>query len=58
MTNLEKIRAMSADELVEFLMCLYDACSYCPARRECRKFGRKHSCNYTIKYWLESEVKE
>lgn len=59
MTNIEKIRAMSVEELTDFLLDLYDTCSYCPARIVCRKIKKKgHCCDYVIKYWLESEVEE
>lgn len=60
MTNLEKIRAMTAEELAEFLDrvtiicsdCSDGRCRNCPlnASFECSKEG--------ISKWLESEVSE
>ena len=56
MTNLEKIRAMPAEELAEMLSviirCERINCNVCPLRRaqRCRKLS--------IKNWLESEVEE
>lgn len=50
MTNYEKIKEMSIDELAEYIESI-TTCSYCPIE-EC-------ACNYcygSIKEWLENEV--
>lgn len=56
MTNLEKIRSMSAEELAGWLEHITDCCSSnglcleCPFAFICNKEG--------LKNWLESEVEE
>lgn len=50
MTNYEKIKAMSIDEMAEFLDI--PACHYCVAKEICKE---KTSCYLYIKRWLESE---
>lgn len=56
MTNLEKIRAMSAEELAEWLEHIThccaskDLCFECPFTFICNKEG--------LKRWLEAEVEE
>lgn len=63
MTNLEKIRAMTAEELAEFLekttTCCASfvcQCDYCPLRT-CQERGEGCYKN-SISKWLESEVSE
>lgn len=57
MTNIEKIRAMSAEELAGWLEHITDCCSSggmcleCPFAFICNKEGG-------LKNWLESEVEE
>ena len=59
MTNYERIKAMSVDELASFLCNIFiaeaeveveDPCTICPARNHCR-YGHNG-----MKDWLESEV--
>lgn len=56
MTNFEKIKEMSIDELSSFLCRFVDVevedCDKCPATKYCRR-----GCN-GFKVWLESEAKE
>ena len=53
-TNGQKIRAMSDEELAEFLK-QYMSCGFCDARD--RKNGCK-DCNALLLEWLKSEAKE
>ena len=58
MTNYERIKAMSVDELASFFCNIIaeveveDPCTICPARNHCR-YGHTG-----MKDWLESEVTE
>ena len=59
MTNYERIKAMSVDELAAFLCNIFiaeveveDPCTICPASNYCR-YGHNG-----MKDWLESEVAE
>lgn len=55
MTNYEKIKQMSIDEMVEYLLKITaDLCEACPLERLCS--NELNSCNLTVKYWLESEA--
>lgn len=57
MTNMERIRGMTEEEMAEFLFGLSD---YCPAIG-CYKCPLKNSFCYSenlIYYWLKSEVEE
>lgn len=58
MTNLEKIRAMSAEELTELLIGFFE-CVNCPVR-EANMCSTELPCSFNIKKWLlsESEVEE
>lgn len=60
MTNGEKIRNMTDEELAEFLfVALYD-CRCCPIRKFCDETRPKMpivNCKSVIKIWLKSEVK-
>ena len=52
MTNYEKIKSMSIDELIEYIIgsiCL--SCIYITENCDCKKFN----CRKGIKQWLESE---
>lgn len=55
MTNYEKIKAMSVEEMAEFLDTYIDDCEYCFAKKVC---GAEPSCFVTITKWLESEAEE
>lgn len=50
MTNLEKIRAMSVEELAKWL-CNQFRCETC-------FYGESFDCMNKLKKWLESEVEE
>ena len=58
MTNYDRIKAMSVDELASFFCNIIavveveDPCAICPARKHCR-YGHTG-----MKDWLESEVAE
>ena len=54
MTNIEKIQAMSAEELTSFLYVLFTCDGYCPVfvSRMCDK---EPPCRDKIKKWLLSE---
>lgn len=59
MTNYERIKAMSVDDLAAFFCNIIiaeveveDPCTICPARKHCR-YGHNG-----MKDWLESEVSE
>lgn len=61
MTNLERIRAMTDEELFEAI-CNNASCSkkFCPAWDFCEKYNvpeSDFSCEKCIRKWLESEVK-
>ena len=57
MTNLEKIKAMSAEEMADFLVN-----RICTSCRNCPVGGLRYynglSCLENYKSWLESEVEE
>ena len=52
MTNYEKIKNMSVEEMAKFLCESFIVCSDCPVRDSC---VRDHE---GFSYWLESEVEE
>ena len=59
MTNIEKIRAMSAEELAEFLYDITDCCSTenclpCLLKKNCAYYGNDEN----IEEWLLEEVEE
>jgi hypothetical protein len=58
MTNLEKIRAMSAEELTELVVRLHNACYFCSGRRDCHAIGKVLRRDCAIKKCLEAEVEE
>ena len=55
MTNYEKIKAMSVEEMAKWFEYMPDDCSSCPAHVVC---GVGLSCVDTLIKWLESEVEE
>ena len=57
MTNYEKIKAMSVEEMAEWLDCIPTGCKFCPAREIC-EITIALDCTMTFKQWLESEVEE
>ncbi|MBO5955767.1 MAG: hypothetical protein J6Q10_03085 [Clostridia bacterium] len=56
MTNYEKIKAMSVEEMAEYFADSLD-CVYCPAKSLCRK-KKLLTCVENFLLWLESEVEE
>lgn len=58
MTNFERIKQMSIEELSQFLMkvnCAYDMeCMYGIA--ECKYSNMDNNCSLCFRDWLESEV--
>lgn len=54
MTNYERIKNMSIDEMAEFLADNDDNCCFCTRRYE--DVCLTPDCKYHIKQWLESEV--
>ncbi|MBO5715053.1 MAG: hypothetical protein J6S23_01510 [Clostridia bacterium] len=57
MTNFEKIKAMSVEEMRQFLFDCNKDCIFCPAYRSCKDHNG-FSCFYKIYEWLESEAEE
>ena len=55
MTNYEKIKNMSVEEMAEWLQGGINECNCCSYRLS---FGCPDTCIYGIKQWLESEVEE
>lgn len=55
MTNFEKIKQMSINEMVEFLRC-YKKCKMCMFFKD--KTCTSSECVYGVKKLLESEVEE
>ena len=54
MTNYEKIKAMTIDEMAEFLTKITaNYCIYCPLQKNCE--NQDISCRGSIQQWLESE---
>lgn len=56
MTNYEKIKAMSVEEMVEGIRKTAKGCGNCPAREYCVLDFK--TCEKTVQEWLESEVEE
>lgn len=55
-TNYERIKAMSVDEMAEFLSD-YASCETCPRLYSCLRLGTTlDECKQVIKQWLESEA--
>lgn len=57
MTNYEKIKAMSVEEMAEFINTDADDCINCPAFVFCDTVS-DGSCHAIIEKWLESEAEE
>ena len=56
MTNYERIKSMSIDEMADYFNEIFDCCN-CPNDMFlCESNG--NVCTKYIKHWLESEVKE
>lgn len=56
MTNYEKIKAMSVEEMARWIdETIATRCDACPAEKIC---GIELSCVSTIIKWLDSEVEE
>lgn len=63
MTNFEKIKNMSVEELADKISWLIDDCDECPIRNFCNlyndyKFQDFDTCSGTWEQWLKSEVEE
>lgn len=65
MTNEEKIKAMSTEELARFLDKYISLCDECPAHQICQDekvtpilVEGEFSCAKRIKMWLKQEAKE
>ena len=57
MTNGDMIRAMSNEELADFIGARITACGMCPARRRCAN-DTDDDCNDQIAYWLNQTAEE
>ena len=57
MTNYEKIKNMSVEEMAIFLYSYIADCEMCPAVESC-KASRELTCKERLFEWLESEVEE
>ena len=55
MTNHERIKQMTVEELAEFIDDRVSDCDGCPARVECKLAER---CDKVMEIWLNSEVTE
>lgn len=62
MTNFEKIKNMSVEELAQVMSAPITICVFCPADKtvceEWRKRQKKYSCKMALMEWLKREVKE
>ena len=56
MTNYEKIKAMSAEEMALMLMAVYTHKLNIIDNGELCMFCNKRACNECVQQWLESEV--
>ncbi|MBO5715054.1 MAG: hypothetical protein J6S23_01515 [Clostridia bacterium] len=58
MTNFEKIKAMSVEEMVEWIADMVEGeCTFCPAFSFCECDGNER-CEDCMKKYLESEAEE
>ncbi len=57
MTNFEKIKAMSVEEMAEYLYRNVADCEMCPAMKSC-KAPTDIACKRTLLEWLEREAEE
>lgn len=53
MTNAERIRRMTDEELADFLMCYVDPCKLCAWRKECGQHDG--GCENGRLAWLQKE---
>lgn len=60
MTNFEKIKNMSVEELADTMNVIITNCYKCPIWKFCEKNNYRdcRTCRATCKKWLESEVEE
>ena len=60
MTNYEKIKTMSVEEMVRMFRKFICRCGYCPALEICKKNidDKGFHCSRSVQEWLESEVEE
>lgn len=59
MTNEERIKSLSAEDLAEWLFVVIDDCTKCPIRDYCDKARPQMSvvnCRSVWRKWLKSEV--
>lgn len=58
MTNGDKIRSMTDEELAHFIYTCTDCKPYlCPAFNLCKGYKGKKACSETIPEWLKRECK-
>ena len=63
MTNYERIKNMSVEEMVRYNFRHGLNCSHCIAQADCRIrnstwFNTKHDCFNFVRVWLNEEVEE
>lgn len=58
MTNEQKIKNMSTEELAKGIKFLLHSCIYCPAFRTCTDTLENKSCLEKMKEWLKEEVEK
>lgn len=58
MTNEERIKAMSTEELARGIKSLLNSCIYCPAFRTCTDTLENKSCLEKMEEWLKEEAEE
>ena len=57
MTNADRIRNMSDEELVEFITGLSKKCLASIGECNCSTYETCQNCNVEVKKWLQSEAK-
>ncbi len=57
-TNLDRIRAMSAEKIAERWRSMDIACCKCPAKKTCPETGVVCNCGNAFTDWLNSPAKE
>lgn len=63
MTNFEKIKNMSVEELAQVMDNAISDCDWCPINKFCKIHDNDHfdefiTCSNTWMQWLKSEVEE
>ena len=58
MTNYEKIKQTSIDEMATMLEKFCFNCTCCPASDFCNETFKDKTCSDIVKQWLEQEVEE